>query len=124
MQIPINKDLEEAYRDELFKGFTIREVIYVMASFLLIGGVTVLIWKKTGLSPDTSVFVGLPFGIPTLFMGFKRYQGLTAGAYLKEILYEYRTGILTYDADEIPKDAPLFTMERGREKKRKRGMGR
>lgn len=124
MQIPINKDLEEAYRDELFKGFTMREAIYVIASFLLIGGVTALVWQKTGLSPDTSVFVGLPFGIPTLFMGFKRYQGLTAGAYLKEILYEYRTGMLTYDADELPQDVPPFTMERSGEKKRKRGMGR
>lgn len=121
MQIPINKDLEEAYRDEPIRGFTWREAAYVILSVLLIGGVTALVWWKTGLSPDNSVFVGIPFGLPTLFMGFKKYQGLTAGAYLKEIIYEKRTGILIYDADELPQERHVFTMERGKKKNRRMG---
>lgn len=54
MQIPINKDIEEAYRDEPIRGFTLREVAHIMLGALIIGGVTALVWWKTGLSPDIS----------------------------------------------------------------------
>lgn len=121
MQIPINKDIEEAYRDEPIRGFTLREVAHIMLGALIIGGVTALVWWKTGLSPDISVFVGIPFGLPVLFMGFRRFQGLTAGAYLKEIIYEKRVGILTYDADELPRERHVFTMERRKKKSRRFG---
>lgn len=120
MQIPINKDVEDAFKNEVVQGLTLREAICLIVSGALILGVTVLVWWKTGLSPDTSVFVGLPFGLPTLFIGFKKYQGLSLPAYLKEILYEHQTRILTYDADELPQESHVFTMESGRKKKGKR----
>lgn len=112
MNIPINKDLEEEYKNEIVKGFTLREAGYIALSAAIIAGVTFFMWKNLGLSPDTCIYMGLPFGIPTLFLGFRKFQGLSAAAYLKEILYERRTKILIYDADEILKENHVFTMQR------------
>lgn len=118
MNIPINKDLEEEYKSEWVKGFTYREILFVVVSFLIIGGAALLAWKLTGISPDICIYIGLPFGFPTLLLGFKKIQGLTVDAYLKEMLYEWRTRELTYDADELPEENRVFTMERNRERKR------
>lgn len=117
MNIPISKNLEEEYKNEVAKGFTLREIISIIAGLFVITGATLLLWWKTELPPDICIYAGLPSGIPIFFLGFWRTQGLTLEVYLREILYEKRTGILTYDADEIPEDNHVFTMERERKKK-------
>lgn len=120
MNIPINKDLEEEYKNEWIKGFTYREMLFVVVSVLIIGGVAMLAWWLTETPIDICIYIGLPFGIPTLLLGFKKIQGLTVDAYLKEMLYEWRTKGLTYDADELPEENRVFTMERESEKKRRK----
>lgn len=122
MNIPINKDLEEEYKNEWIKGFTYREMLFVIVSVLIIAGVTVLVWWMTGMSVDVCIYIGLPFGFPTLILGFKKIQGLTVDAYLKEMFYEWRTRELTYEADELPTENRIFTMEKV--KARKRGKGK
>lgn len=76
MNIPINKDLEEEYKNELIKGFSLREIVYVVISVLVVAGVSLIIWKIFEMPPDISVYIGLPFGIPTLLLGFKRFRVL------------------------------------------------
>ncbi|NLK77560.1 MAG: PrgI family protein [Clostridiales bacterium] len=118
MNIPINKDLEEEYKSEWMKGFDYREIGFVVISIIIIAGVAVLAWWKFGVPIDICIYIGLPFGFPFLILGFKKIQGLTVDAYLKEMLYEWRTRELVYDADEIPEENRVFTMER---KKKRRG---
>lgn len=120
MNIPINKDLEEEYKSEWMKGFDYREIGFVVISIIIIAGVAVLAWWKFGVSIDICIYIGLPFGFPFLILGFKKIQGLTVDAYLKEMLYEWRTRELVYDADEIPEENRVFTMERKKEKKRRK----
>ena len=120
MNIPINKDLEEEYKSEWIKGFTHREIIFVGVSILIIAGAGFLIWWLTEVPPDVCIYIGLPFGFPTLLLGFKKIQGLTIDAYLKEMLYEWKTRELIYDAEELPEENSVFTMERDREKKRRK----
>lgn len=117
MQIPINKDFEEEYKNELAKGFTMRELVSIVAAVLLAAGVTLLVWHLTGLAPNECVYIGLPFCVPILLAGFFKKQGLTLDAYLKELLYERRTRLLTYDADELPQKNRVFTMESTHRKK-------
>ncbi len=113
MQIPINKDIEEAYRDEVMKGFSLRELVAVAVSGVLVVGIAAFAWWKFQMSPDIGVFIGIPFAIPVILAGFKKYQGLTAMQYAKEILYEYQTRVLVYDADELPPDVgKIFSMQR------------
>lgn len=119
MLIPINKDLEESYKDEFMKGFTLSELAHILVSVLIIAGVTTLIWRCSGLAPDVCIYMGLPCGIPTLLLGFKRFQGLSAKEYLKEIFYVKRTRVLAYDADELPESSWVFSLERESGKKRR-----
>lgn len=119
MQIQVNKDIEEEYRNELMKGFTLRELVYLVAAVVVIAAVCVLVWKKGGVQIDVAVFAGIPFGCVILFFGFRRYQGLTVYGYLKEMLYEHRTRTLAYEGDGLPEQREVFTMERRTGSKRK-----
>lgn len=121
MYIPIKKDLEEAYKDEFIKGFSLRESVHLALGILTAAGVTYLCWRMTGLSPSVCVYAGVPCAAPVLFFGFFKIQGLTVGAYLKEMLYAKRTRLLLYDADELPKERRMFTMEKNKRRKKKIG---
>ena len=118
MQIKINKDLEEEYRDEFIRGFSVREALFILGGFGVIAGITALAYFQFGIMPDIGIYIGLPFGIPVLTFGFFKYQGLTLAAYLKEIFFVKCTKILTYDADELPKENRVFTMKSNVEKRR------
>lgn len=122
MRIPINKDIETAYKDEFVKGFTLREALSVAIAAGLILGVTVVAWKVSGLGPEVCIYIGLPFGLLPIFFGFKKFQGLTAYEYIMERIYEKKTRVLAYDTGETAADCGKFTMERqtkkGRRKKR------
>lgn len=119
MRIPMKKDIEEAYKDEFVKGFTLRETAYAFVSVVIAAAVTAGLWKLTGIQPDICVYAGTPCAIPTLLIGFYKIQGLTLGAYLKEIWYARKTRILLYDADEIPENKNVFTMMRKKPKAKK-----
>ena len=113
MSIPINKDLEKEYRNEFFKGFTLKEIGHVALGLAVMGAVTALVWSRTGLSPAICIYIGLPFGIVPMYFGFKTFQGMSARKYLQELWYERKTAQLLYQACEMPKERRVFSMESG-----------
>ena len=62
------------------------------------------------LQPDLAVYLAVPFGLPVLCVGFLKYQGMTPVELVKEMVFEYRTKFLLYDAEEVP-EPQIFTME-------------
>ena len=48
MKIDLNKDFEEQYKNELWKGFTARELGYGVVALLVAGGIAFSVWKATG----------------------------------------------------------------------------
>ncbi len=122
MNIPINKDIETEYKNELYKGLTLRECGYFAVSVAVMGTAAVLLIFKSGLAVEACVYIGIACGVPILFLGFKKFQGgLTVFEYLKEILWERKTRVLTYDAGEIQGAPEPYTMEsqrRRRDRKR------
>lgn len=104
MKISINRDIEEAYKENFMKGFSMRECLYILLSLGIIVGVAALLWYVFGLPLNVSAYVGIPFGIPTLIIGFKKFQGLTLTEYIKELIYEHKIRELCYDADELPEN--------------------
>ena len=50
MKIDLNKDFEEQYKNELWKGFTARELGYGVVALLVAGGIAFSVWKATGLA--------------------------------------------------------------------------
>lgn len=113
MSIPINKDLEKDYRNEISKGFTLKEIGHVALGLAVMGTVTALVWSCTGLSVDACIYIALPFGIVPMYFGFKTFQGMSARKYLQELWYERKTAQLLYQACEMPKERRVFSMESG-----------
>ena len=120
MRIPINKEIEEAYKDQFMKGFSIRETGYIALAIGIIFGIGTLVWFIFGLPINICAYIGMPFGFTVLFIGFKKFQGLTLIEYIKEILYENKIKILTYDADEIPIESDVYNMEKRKNTAKKR----
>ena len=122
MQIETKKDIEEAYKDELFKGFSTREVIAISIAGITAVGVTFFVWRFFHIPVDMAVYISVPCILPCLAMGFLRIQGLSPWGYFMEMVYEYKTKLLLYDADEIPEHSwPDVAMEKNTRKKTKRG---
>lgn len=119
MLIPINKEIEEAYKDQFMKGFSIRETGYIALSLGIIFIVALLVWYVFKLPINFCAYIGMPFGVPTLIVGFKKFQGLTLIEYIKELIYENKIKVLTYDADEIPLETPVYIMENGKNARKK-----
>ena len=119
MRISNNRDLEEAYKDVLWKGFSMREVGYIVLSVGIICAVAVGFWYFFNLPITACAYIGIPFGIPTIIIGFKEFQGLTLLGYLKELKYENDIRELYYDADEMPEPNYYFSMQH---EKKKRGI--
>lgn len=117
MRISINKEIEEEYKDQFMRGFSMKECAYIAVALLLIAGAAFLAAYFFKLSFNVCVYIGLPFGIPVLIFGFKKFQGLTLTEYIKEIIYEHKTKELFYDADEIPESFHCYEMKKHEPKK-------
>ena len=61
MKIDINKDFEEQYKNELWKGFTARELAYAGIALFVAGIIAFGIWKITGLAINIAIYAGIPF---------------------------------------------------------------
>lgn len=116
MRIPINKDLEEDYKDQLFAGYSTVEMAWIALAAVMIFGAAYIMYTYFSLPLETCAYVGVPFGAPAIFLGFKKFQGLTIWQYIKELDYERKTRLLLYDADELPDTYYVFAM-----KKKKKG---
>ena len=67
MNIPINQDIETAYRNEFVKGFSLYEFGFAFGGIVAIAFVTFIAWWKFGISPAVGVYMGFPFAIPFFF---------------------------------------------------------
>ncbi|MBO5260579.1 MAG: PrgI family protein [Agathobacter sp.] len=119
MRIPINKDIEEEYKDQLALGFSAKELGWLILAILFIAGVTFLCWKYLGISPDVGVFIGIPFGAIPVVIGMKKIQGQSVIEFLKELNYERKTKELYYDADELPHEHYVYSLKKESRGKRK-----
>lgn len=110
MNININKDFEKQYKDDAWRGFTLKEVCCMLLFLLVLFSIVYVCWKWLHLPPELAAYFAVPFGLPILCIGFLKYQGLTPLELVKELIFEYQTKLLIYDAEEMPKP-PVFTME-------------
>lgn len=117
LKIPINKDLEKEYKDQFIRGFSAKECGYIAIALACVAAVAVLAERLFHLPYNICFYIGLPFGVPAILIGFKEFQGLTFFEYVKELIFEYKTKELYYDADEIQAAPPVYKMSKGNQKK-------
>lgn len=117
MNIPLNKDIEVAYKDEFAKGFTLPEVCCIGVAAAVMLGVGFLVHRITSLAPDICVYVGIGCGLPILYLGFRKFSGMSFAKYLDEIIYEHKTKDLCYEAEENTTELMVFAIKKEGAKK-------
>lgn len=117
MNIPLNKDIEVAYKDEFVKGFSLPEVCCIAVAGAVMIGVGFLVHRITSLAPDVCVYVGIGCGLPILYFGFRKFYGMTFAQYVKEIIYEQKTKDLCYEAGENKTELMVFSIKKEGAKK-------
>lgn len=100
MKIDLNKDFEEQYKNELWKGFTARELIYGMGALLVAGVVAFTVWKGTGLAINICIYAGIPFMAPIIYLAMVKHQGHTWLEALKNVLFYLQTRELPCEMGE------------------------
>ena len=105
MKININKSIEQTYKNEIWKGFTLREVGCAIGALITIGAVAFLAYKLLHLSLTIGVYIGIPFAFPFILLGFKKFSGMTLLQYIKVRKARKDSGILM-KTDNLPEDLP------------------
>jgi hypothetical protein len=122
MRIEINKDILNDYKDEIWKGFTLRELISLMAGGACALLVVFVLNRWIGMYPATAIYLAVPAALPAVALGFYRYQGyLRPLDLIKELIFMHGCGQLTLQHEAGTEHTPVFTMERqGSWRKRRR----
>lgn len=126
MKIDLNKDFEEQYKNELWKGFTARELAYGGVALLVAGTIALLVWKATGLAINICIYAGIPFMAPILYLAMVKHQGHTWTESLKDIWFYMQTKELPCEMEERNLSSHrVFSMDvkpmKETKKKRERG---
>lgn len=111
MRIPINQDLNKDFKNEIFKGFDWREVGFGIVGVVIVAVTAFACGFYFNVPPQMCIVVGLIPAAPVFCFGFHRIQDMTVMEYFKEFIYDKLTEELVYDADEIPENTNVWTME-------------
>ncbi len=67
MKIDINKDFEKAFPDDLWKGFTLKQIITFSVGLIRAAGTIIALWVFLKISPVTGSYIAIPVMPPDLF---------------------------------------------------------
>lgn len=127
MKININEDFNEAFPDEAFAGFTLKQCLVGGGAFALAVAAALLLWRFAGIGIVECTYIAVPAMFPVCALGLGRYQGQGIPQIIKEWDYCRKTRRLLYEAGEKPEGKErTFHMEKGAEDKtgRRREHGR
>lgn len=113
MKINMNKDFEQAFPDEAFGGFTLKQCLTAAAGILAAGITVISLQHVTGLGIVECTYIGIPVMIPVCILGFYKYQGQSPLQMLKEMRYMKGTRLLLHEAEEYKEEYQrVLRMER------------
>lgn len=126
MNININKDFEREYKDDSFRGFSMKEALCIGCALCVAAVTSIFLYYRFQIPLNLVLYAGLPPAVPFLFFGFYRYQDLSAAAFLKELFFERRTRVLSYSAGEyaVKDKEPADKKEERQAQKKKRAQKR
>ena len=59
MKIDINKDFEKAFPDDLWKGFTLKQIITFSVGLIMAAGTIIALWVFLKISPVTGSYIAM-----------------------------------------------------------------
>ena len=123
MKININEDFNEAFPDEAFVGFTLRQCLVGGGAFALAVAAALLLWRFAGIGIVEGTYLAVPLMFPVCALGLGKYQGQGIPQMLGEWNYVRKTKRLLYEAGEMTGKGRTFSLKRGTEKKKGRRKG-
>lgn len=112
MKIDLNKDFEEQYKNELWKGFTAKELGYGAVALLVAAAIALTVWKTTGLAINLCIYAGIPFMVPIIYLAMVKHQGQTWIEHFKNMWFYLQTKKLPYEMEERNLSShKVFTMD-------------
>ena len=118
MKININEDFNEAFPDEAFAGFTLKQCLAGGGAFALAVAAALLLWRFAGIGILECTYIAVPAMFPVCALGLGRYQGQGIPQIIKEWDYCRKTKRLLYEAGEKPEGKErTFHMKKGAEDK-------
>lgn len=106
MNIPINKDINEEYKSDLWKGFTGRQLLFISIALCCGTGMILLCYGVIHIPITYAVYLGMPVCIPIIMAGFWHFQGLTFCEFLKVRREVKKNSLYTYQSTENHYDFP------------------
>ena len=109
LKIDINKDFLKEYKDNFYKGFSVSELVHIIA-WLGVSAIIMLIMTKfLGMQIVSAVYISVPFAAPVILTGIYRYQEyLKPKDYLYERQYTEASGRMHFETTEP--DSRYFSM--------------
>ena len=102
MKININEDFNEAFPDEAFAGFTLKQCLVGGGAFALAVAAALLLWRFAGIGIVECTYIAVPAMFPVCALGLGRYQGQGIPQIIKEWDYCRKSKRLLYEAGEKP----------------------
>lgn len=109
--IRLNKPLDEM-KNEIVMGMGWRELIYAAIAVVVAGAIIIFLTLVLKLSPVVCVYIGVPCAAPILILGTYKKQGMTFFQYQKKKRWQKKVGVLLYEAQELPEEIFVWSMER------------
>ena len=101
MKIDINKDFEKAFPDDLWKGFTLKQIITFSVGLIMAAGTIIALWVFLKISPVTGSYIAIPVMLPICFIGIYEYQNHSLWAMYKELRFYLWCGRSSEDRQDI-----------------------
>lgn len=120
MKIDINDDFNEAFPDEAFAGFTLRQCLVGGGAFALSVLLAFFLWRTAGIGIVECTYLAVPAMFPVCALGLGKYQGQGIPRMIREWMYFRKTKRLLYAAGEYPGTGRTFFMKREPQKKKGR----
>lgn len=100
MIIPINKDFEQDYPDEVLAGFTLPQIVSVALIIMVSGCIVYVLSAIVGIPADIAVYFAIPAVLVLGAFGFYRHQGMSCLGWLKAVRRNNSHRMLLWEADE------------------------
>lgn len=100
MDIKINKDIAKEYPDDLYKGFSIRQILCIGTAMVLGGGTVLLLYYVVGLNIHIAVYGAFPLAAPVILAGFIHYKGMPLIDAFREWVRLADQPVMAYEAQE------------------------
>lgn len=121
MKITLNEDFETEFKNEAWKGFTRRELLFAALALAAGFSAGIAAWWVTGLPINVCVYFGIPFIIVVGLLGLYTYQGKSTIALAKEIRYMWKTRKLACRMEERGGGSRIFSMKPSADRRKKHG---